>query len=72
MFTKEEVTAYEAGYKIGLLNGKMSSVPKGEWIDREQRDGKFYLWKYECNACGGRSMTDSPFCPNCGARMESE
>lgn len=56
-------------------------IPKAEWTKKEQldEDGINSWWWYECSNCGkqplkgkyGREVL-SPFCPFCGARMESE
>ena len=53
----------------------------GHWDKREQldEDGINSWWWYECSNCGkqplkgkyGREVL-SPFCPFCGAKMESE
>lgn len=47
---------------------------KGAWL---YKDNEKYYW-YECSVCGEHTPTKwcmnewfSPFCPNCGAKMES-
>ena len=56
-------------------------VKHGKWIDREKyrttKDGVFHTYRFKvCSECGrgsGRKMNrPTPFCPNCGARMDGE
>ena len=30
------------------------------------------IGNWKCSLCGGTSLEDSDFCPNCGAKMEAE
>lgn len=54
-----------------------ASKRSGKWIEQEGWDGDVY---YECSLCGEPfcliegTPTDNMynFCPNCGAKMESE
>ena len=53
-----------------LLNALPSADrPKGEWIDREDSNDMFFLYRYECSVCGGKNVFNSSYCPNCGAHM---
>ena len=45
---------------------------RGRWIDREERDGGSFVWRYECSACGKKSILETRYCPNCGAKMDGE
>lgn len=38
----------------------------GKWIDVQ---GRFMLWS-RCSNCLQNSITESKYCPNCGAKME--
>lgn len=38
----------------------------GKWILVEMGDTDLY----KCSLCGSRKRHNSPFCPNCGAKME--
>ena len=45
---------------------------KGYWISTETKGVRYAFWcRYKCSLCGGLSDRTN-FCPNCGARMESE
>lgn len=39
--------------------------PKPHWI-------KKYVGYYVCSECGGEVEVETPYCPFCGAKMESE
>ena len=41
----------------------------GHWI---VWDTSSYDWTYKCDKCGSIALRQSNYCPNCGARMESE
>ena len=43
-------------------------VRQGKWIYRE--DDLTYWW--ECSICSDCESKKSPYCPNCGARMDEE
>lgn len=57
---------YEQGYR------KQS---EGEWVEKYQilsyveDDVDVY---YECSVCGCNSHGQSPYCPNCGAKMKGD
>ena len=42
----------------------------GYWIAHS--DGGIWIKYYECSDCGKVHDTHSDYCPNCGAKMESE
>lgn len=42
----------------------------GKWIAHS--DGGIWIKYYECSECGRGHDTHSDYCPNCGAKMESE
>ena len=44
----------------------------GKWISTETKGVRYAFWcRYKCPLCGGLS-DHTNFCPNCGAKMESE
>ena len=47
-------------------------VVNGRWIRRETN--AMFLWKLECSVCGNDLFATAGYnyCPNCGAKMESE
>ena len=45
----------------------------GRWIDRIMEENADYdAIKYRCSKCGELFCCNDNFCPNCGAKMESE
>ena len=48
--------------------------PKGEWMRMIADDDDYILPRYRCYKCGFivAEFDRSNFCPNCGAKMESE
>jgi hypothetical protein len=47
----------------------VAPVVHGEWKPNGMHpNGVVGNWK--CNVCGKRSLEDSNFCPNCGAKMD--
>ncbi len=66
-------------YRLTVSNGKeFKQEPKtGRWIEKDGYDGDTY---YDCSECGESWTTiegtpwnnGMKYCPNCGAKMESE
>lgn len=55
------------------INELPSVIPKqetGEWIPLNYKD-EMWGYVYKCSNCGATEYKDN-FCPNCGAKMESE
>lgn len=82
-YTEEDVrNAYQAGYSTGMEQGmekgKDAAVKHGRWIPLEYdgyADGNPVWDLWECSECqeehSGDEDTLTPYCPNCGAKMDS-
>lgn len=55
--------------ECGARYGKLLKQKTGHWI---VWDTSSYDWTYKCDKCGNIEFRQSNYCPNCGARMESE
>ena len=54
---------------IGMINELPPVTQKsGKWIDREEYDAD----RWKCSVCGRTEPYKENYCPNCGAKMESE
>lgn len=51
---------------------KQNAVPvkHGKWIDETFEPWGLVHHPFKCNLCGEHAEFASPYCPNCGARME--
>ena len=47
-------------------------VMHGRWIDETFEPWGLVHHPYKCNLCGDHAEFASPYCPNCGARMDEE
>ena len=63
--TKASEDAYNKGYADGM---KAQEPKTGEWIEHFDESGKWY----ECDQCHTDWGGAVNYCPNCGAKMESE
>lgn len=58
-----------------LYNAGYRKQSEGEWVERIEPltwcedDVDVY---YECSCCGTQSHGQSPYCPNCGAKMKGD
>ena len=66
---------------IRFIEKRPTAEPKtGRWIQKSKPLELCTYWWRECSVCGNKPPNDiyghpnylSPYCPNCGARMESE
>lgn len=66
---------------IRLIKAQPKQEPRrGRWIQKSEPLELCTYWWYECSACGNKPPNDnyghpnhlSPYCPNCGAKMEGE
>ena len=47
-------------------------VRRGKWIDETFEPWGLVHHPFKCNLCGEHAEFASPYCPNCGARMDEE
>ena len=47
-------------------------VRHGKWIDETFEPWGLVHHPFKCNLCGEHAEFASPYCPNCGARMDAE
>lgn len=45
-------------------------VVHGKWIDETFKPWGLVHHPFKCNLCGDHAEFDSPYCPNCGAKMD--
>lgn len=79
-----DVPDYQIGQEVSIyfkdtmmIKGIVQEPKTGHWIEKDGFDGDVY---YDCSECGESWITieGTPwdnawnYCPNCGARMESE
>lgn len=57
---------------VRALPSVTPQLRKGHWISTETKGVRYAFWcRYKCSLCGELSDYKN-FCPNCGAKMESE
>ena len=66
--------SYKNEHEETLINERIKNLPSiqpkpktGHWINKYHE-----VFKYYCDKCGTGSDLRTPYCPNCGAKMESE
>ena len=71
--------AFENGRTVGYEEGKRDAVKHGRWAPLEYdgfADGSPVWDLWECSECqyehSGDEDTLTPYCPNCGARMDGD
>ena len=50
-------------------------VVHGEWIEQHEKPSWLeddIIISYICSICGTNNFVESPYCPNCGAKMDGE
>ena len=47
-------------------------VVHAKWISEREKDTFGYLYHLKCSACDRRNTNKTPYCPNCGAKMDLE
>ena len=78
---KEKIKTHRSTIEIAdklipLIEQLPSVTPsrrKGHWkrVSIDKYSEHAHYW-YECGLCGKQHLGDTNFCPNCGAKMESE
>ena len=57
-------------YAKGYEDGKRDAERHGRWIYQED-DDLFEAW-VDCSVCHISTLGETPYCPNCGAKMDEE
>lgn len=48
-------------------------IRHGKWIENLDENGRLRSAWRKCSFCGGRNYSKkTPYCPNCGAKMDGE
>ena len=64
-----------AGMIVGIETFEFEAPKEGKWIERVEKltwcedDVEVY---YDCSLCGTHNFAETPYCPNCGAKMIKE
>ena len=68
-------TLQEEAFKRGYEKGKADAVVHGKWEEKQEQ----ISWLeddvdvfFECSICECLSDYSSPYCPNCGAKMDGD
>lgn len=67
------LTVYGSSYDYVSVGRVMEMVNNAPTIEAEPvRRGRWIAkrGRWRCSACGKEVFMDSPYCPNCGARMD--
>lgn len=72
-------SAFEKGFRLGVKKGQSVNtepVKHGKWIIWDEIIAGIYHTVSECSECGFTTdkmqREEMPYCPHCGARMDSE
>ena len=57
-----------------LVNSNKTAVKHGQWECeiRNTIDGLHTYQQFRCSVCGMTYITNTPYCPHCGAKMDAE
>ena len=57
-----------------LPSAEVEPVKHGRWECeiRNTIDGLHTYQQFRCSVCGMTYITNTPYCPNCGAKMDAE
>lgn len=84
MMRGSAIAKYPLSFSFGILaaadelqnmpDADVAPVVHGRWVEKEDMIAS-YLEEctevfYECSACKSANCLESPYCPNCGARMD--
>lgn len=71
----EDIEAFNLIHNLPIAD--VVEVKHGRWIDKPT--GRYHQWQTWCSVCGQhnkiggiKSNRHSPFCPQCGAKMDLE
>ena len=55
---------------VAVVHGEWTEQHHEKWDD--EWDDTIHWYTYECSKCGAVAMSDYPYCPFCGAKMDGE
>lgn len=59
----ERSDEYDRGYEAGRIQGRFEGIPCGSWVIKD-----FIPY---CSICGKASFYRTPYCLNCGAKLDN-
>lgn len=54
------------------LDNELVPVVHGRWVVNKKKDTFGFTIDFRCDVCKQRNEHGSPYCPNCGAKMDLE
>lgn len=78
--TPDERWRPESEFGLWIINAPTAEPKRGRWIQKSKPLELCTYWWRECSVCGNKPPNDiyghpnylSPYCPNCGAKMEAD
>lgn len=69
---KDKNTEIVKAYKEGYEQGQKDAERRGRWdFNFDYEEGSWDV-PFKCSQCGERNGRETPYCPNCGARMDGD
>jgi hypothetical protein len=76
-FAEKYVIVDDSRFDVNEIKKRIMRIPTvdaepvrhGKWIEPYKND----IWDcYQCSCCKLRRVNETPYCPNCGAKMDAE